>query len=115
MKQNNVKSLPRLENEKYENIFNVYQTTDKKYFYNLLQSVVLPENLPSALLESYIVKYGDTWPLISFKHYQTPNLWWVILETNKLMDATKMPPQGTAIKIPTKTLVKMILGKIYGQ
>ncbi len=114
MKQNNINSLPRLENERYENIFNVYQTEDRKYFYNLLQTFVLPEKLPTALVEGYIIKYNDTWPLISYKHYQTPNLWWIILEANKIMDATKLPPQGTAIKIPTKALVKMALGKIYG-
>lgn len=109
MKQKEISSLPKLNSERYENIFSVHETEDKRYYYNLIQTVVLPSTLPPSLYEIYIIKYGDTWPLISFKYYRTPNLWWIILETNKIINPIKFPDVGTSIKVPTVSLVKSVL------
>jgi len=38
MKQNQIDSLPLLNSTNYENIFNVYQDEDSRYYYNLLQT-----------------------------------------------------------------------------
>ena len=35
-KQNDISELSTLEKFRYENIFNVYQNVDNKYYYNLL-------------------------------------------------------------------------------
>jgi hypothetical protein len=114
MKQNEINELSRLRNENYENMFNVYQTdtTDKMYYYNLLQTLSFPPNLPEVLFTSYNIVPGDTWPYISYKNYSTPNLWWIILYANQIMDATKMPNPGSTIRIPKSQIVSEILTQI---
>jgi hypothetical protein len=109
MKQNDINELSKLDTENLENIFNVYREENGMYFYNLLQTVVFPQKLPSTLFKRYTICYGDTWPFISFKMFNTPNLWWLILLANNIMDPTQLPKNGTSIKIPINTVVKEVL------
>lgn len=111
-KQNRISDLPKLSMEVMENIFNVYQDTDGKYFYNLLQTLVFPQNLPPAMFTSYNTQGGDTWPLISYKQYKTPNLWWIILLANNILDATKIPKPGFKLRIPVFQVVQEIANQI---
>ena len=115
MLQNSIEGLPRLKQENYENIFNVYTDENNKYFYNLLQTIVLPDNLPKGYYDSYNVSYGDTWPLISYKNYDTPNLWWIVTSVNNVSDATKLPEPGTTIKILKTKAVTLILNQLTTQ
>ena len=112
MKQNQITDLPKLDIENLENMFNVYQDQDGMYFYNLLQTVVFPQNLPLSLFVSYTIKYGDTWPYISFKTLDTPNLWWIILLANNIQNPITPLVNGTTIKIPKTTVVKEVLSQI---
>lgn len=115
MYQNNITDLPKLRRENYENIFNVYTEEDGYYFYNLLQTIVIPDNLPDGFYDTYNVIYGDTWPYISYKAYNTPNLWWPILHANNIIDPTQNPVPGTFIKILKIDVVKNILSQITNQ
>ena len=112
MKQNQIKELPFLRIENYENMFNVYQNSNNMYFYNLLQTIAFPEGLPANLFFKYDICAGDTWPFISYKVYDTPNLWWVIMYANEIMDPTKNPVPGTTIDIPKTQVVNEILVQI---
>lgn len=112
MKQNQIEELKKLNVENMENIFNVYQDQDGMYFYNLLQTIVFPQNLPVNLFTSYTIVYGDTWPFISYKTLNSPNLWWAILLANNIQDPTKPLVNGDAIKIPIIDVVKSILSQI---
>ena len=112
MKQNEISDLPKLDAENFENIFNVYNDENGMYFYNLLQTVVFPPNLPLNLFTTYSISYGDTWPYISYKTLNSPNLWWIILLANDILDPTKMPKNGTLIKIPIMAVVKEVLHQI---
>ena len=96
--QNDIDTLPKLSLENMENIFSVYQDDTQRYFYNLLETVQIPSNLPANLFSPYNVKYGDTWPYISFKIYGTPNLWWLILHANRILDPTVMPLPGQTLQ-----------------
>ena len=111
-KQNQIKELTKLNGENLENCFNVYQETDGMYYYNLLQTIVFPPNLPENFFTLYNVSHGDTWPLISFKNYNTPNLWWIILFANNIHDATKIAKPGTTLSIPKIEVVKEVLAEI---
>jgi hypothetical protein len=115
MFQNTISDLPKLNNENYENIFNVYIDNNNYYFYNLLQTVVIPDSLPEGYYDVYDVMYGDTWPFISYKVYNTPNLWWVILSTNKIIDPTTQPTPGGQLKILKSNYVSQILSQISTQ
>lgn len=112
MKQNQIEGLPKLDSENLENIFNVYKDKDGMYFYNLLQTVNLPFNLPPNLFTSYTIKHGDTWPYISFKAYKSPNLWWLILMANNIQDPTIKLIPGVTIALPIASVVTEVLAQI---
>jgi hypothetical protein len=111
MKQNSFTELPRLATDRFENIFNVYQN-DGYYYYNLLQTIEFPQNLPNSLFSIYDIQYGDTWPFISYKTLQSPNLWWIILLANGISDPLTSIKVGTSIKIPSEKIVKEIISQI---
>jgi hypothetical protein len=115
MFQNNIKSLPKLKNDDYANIFSLYTDNEGYYFYNLLQNVNIPTDLPEGYYNVYNVVYGDTWPLISYKNYNTINLWWVILGTNNIINPTTLPQPGSEIKILKNRYVSLILSEINTQ
>lgn len=115
MFQNTFPDLPKLDNENYENIFNVYLDENGYYFYNLLQTVVIPSDLPEGYYDNYSVVYGDTWPFISYKIYNTPNLWWVILSVNNIANPTEQPKPGQQIQILKSRYVTNILNQISVQ
>jgi hypothetical protein len=115
MKQNNISDLPTLKAENMENIFNVYQDENGMYYYNLLQTVTFPTNLPFNLFDSYTVKSGDTWPLISHKTLNNTNIWWVLLLVNHIMNPVLLPEPGLTIRIPKPQVVKEILTQMRTQ
>jgi nucleoid-associated protein YgaU len=115
MYQNSIPDLPRLRSENYESIFNVHTEEDGRYYYNLLQAIVIPDNLPAGFFNTYNVTYGDTWPFISYKSYNTPNLWWIILSVNNIINPTENPKPGSVIKILKMDVVKSILSEITTQ
>ncbi len=112
MKQNQFLELSKLDAENIENIFNVYQDANGMFFYNLLQTISFPQNLPNNLFTTYTLAYGDTWPFVSYKNYKTPNLWWIILLANNIQNPTTKLYPGTTIKIPISIVVKEILAQI---
>lgn len=112
MIQNQISDLPRLRLENYENIFNVYTDENNRYFYNLLQSIILPPDLPKGYFNEYNVVYGDTWPLISYKNYDNTNLWWIILMSNNIIDPTQIAPPSTKLKILKPEIVSLVLAQI---
>jgi len=112
MNQNDISELPSLPNENLENIFNVYQDSNKKYFYNIIQTIQFPQNLPSALFDTYIINYGDTWPLISYKVYEDTKLWWIIAYANNIINPIETLQPGNALKIPKPNIIKEILTQI---
>lgn len=112
MKQNLIRELPNLHIENYENIFNVYQNEDGLYYYNLLNTVQFPPNLPSSLFESYVTRTGDTWPFISYKVYKTPNLWWLILLANNIQNPLAEIKNGAVLLIPVKQVVQEVLAQL---
>lgn len=115
MKQNEIFNLNKLLNENFENIFNVYTDESERYYYNILQNIALPDNLPDGYFTTYHTTYDDTWPYISYKLYETPNLWWIILPFNSVSDATQPIVPGTSIKALKVPFVKNVLNQISTQ
>lgn len=111
-KQRDIEDLPKLSIENFENIFNVYKDEKGMYFYNLLNSIIFPKNLPSSLFSQHVIAAGDSWPLISYKYYNTPNLWWIILLANDITNPILFPKVGTLLLIPTNDVVREILNQL---
>jgi nucleoid-associated protein YgaU len=112
MYQNNITELPRLKNENLENIFKIHQDNNDFYYYNLLQTIHFPQNLPEAYFVEYNVSYGDTWPFISFKVYNNTKLWWVITLANNIVNPLEPLVPGATLKIPSVDIVSEILTQI---
>jgi nucleoid-associated protein YgaU len=112
MYQNSITELPRLKNFEYQKIFKVHVDSNNRYYYNLIQNLVIPSNLPEGYYNDYSVVYGDTWPFISFKNYQNPGLWWIITEVNNIINPTIQPEPGTIIKILKNNFVTAIVGEL---
>lgn len=115
MKQNEIKDLPKLKNDDFANVFSVYTDDNGFYFYNLLQGVNIPSNLPNGYYDVYSVTYGDTWPFIAYKKYKTPNLWWLVIAANNIQDPTKQPIPGTEIKILKTQYASLVINEINSQ
>jgi hypothetical protein len=83
--QNSIFSLPTLNRDRYENIFNVYKSSsdDQYYFYNILNKVVLPEIIDDTLIDSITLNRNLPWTTLSYRIYNTISLWWLIVLLNK--------------------------------
>jgi nucleoid-associated protein YgaU len=112
MVQNEIKELSRLEDERFENIFNLYLDQNDRYFYNLLQGISLPTNLPDGAYTNYVVEPGDTLPYISYKLFNTINLWWTICLANNIDNPTIKLEPGTELKIIDNNLLKLLILEI---
>lgn len=116
VKQNNIPELPYLENFRYENLFNVYQTADDKYFYNLLSKVNFPEEIDETFYTIYTVPNDSvSWTFISNKFYGTTLLWWLICSANKIQNPVYFPAPGTELKILNPSVVRNIIQQVISQ
>jgi len=98
-----------------ENLFNVYEDTDGQYFYNILKTVSIPEEIGPEFFDYYTVGQDDMWPIIAYRFYNNVSLWWLICSANQIQDATQKPEAGTVLKIIKNEYVTDILNKISGQ
>jgi hypothetical protein len=111
-KQNNISTLPTLSQLKLENLFNVYND-GQNYYYNLLGTVNIPQDLDTSTYIPYTV-YTDNmpWTLISYKVYNTIDLWWLICSTNNIQNPLQFPKAGTVLKILSPDYVSAIIQQI---
>jgi nucleoid-associated protein YgaU len=111
-KQNNISALPTLNQLNLENLFNVYND-GQNYFYNLIGTVYIPENLDASTYTTFTVT-GDNmpWTLISQKAYNTPSLWWLICSVNNIQNPIQFPSAGTVLKILTPSYVSSVIQQI---
>jgi hypothetical protein len=98
--------------QQYENIFNVYEDSDIGYFYNLLRTINFPQDLDPNTYNTYIIEPLDTWPLISWKLYNSIFLWWSICSLNNIQNPLEMPDPGTEIKILKPLYLQSVLNNI---
>ena len=85
-KQNEIDELASLSKDMYENIFKVNLIDTKGndlYFYNLLNKVVFPENISDEIIDTITLQGDLPWTTLSYKLYNTINLWWTVYLLNK--------------------------------
>ena len=111
MKYNDINSNNKLSPQNMENIFNVYDD-DGQYYFNILKSVYFPENLEPKNYTTYLVQPKDSWYLISYKHYQTTNLWWLICSVNQIINPIEQPKENTVLKILLPNVVRQVIYEI---
>lgn len=110
--QNNIPVLPNLNIYRYEKILKLYQTSNNQYFYNLIQSIFLPDQLDKRALFYITVQQQQPWTTISYNAYKTIELWWLILLTNKIQNPFKLPATGTVLAVIKPQYIPDILKEI---
>jgi len=116
MNRSEIINLPKISLYSFENLLNVYTDMDTNYnFYNLLRAInVVPTN--SSLAEDqYITTFTDTWVSISYKHYNTMDLWWLVCAYNQISNAAKKPEPGTILKLLKSEYVGVVLAELKKQ
>ena len=114
--QNEIEDLPTLSKYRYENFFNVYTDGDSNMrFYNLLRNINIFPADNTSIEDVYTIQYSDSWGNISFKLYQTIELWWLICAYNQIDNPIIMPEAGTKIKYLKPEYVYTVLTEITKQ
>ena len=91
-----------LKKEDLANLFNVVNKDNKYNAFLINKSVFFlntNDNLAASQFDFYEVKAMDTWTTISFKFYNTVDLWWLICKVNEIVNPFEMPSPGTILKI----------------
>lgn len=116
MKQNDIKDsdIKKLVPQELENIFNVYKLDNGQYYYNINNTVNFPEEINTSIYFEYSTVPKDTWPLISWKHYSSVKLWWIICAINNIKNPVANPEPGTILKIIDVDVVRSVLSQIGG-
>lgn len=115
IKQNFIRELPQLKTTRYENIFKLYSTENNQYFYNLLQSIYLPQNIDENYVYYQQINKRTPWTIISFNAYKTIDLWWLICLANQIYNPIKFPETGTIVKIIKPQYVSVVLNELKQQ
>jgi hypothetical protein len=101
---------------RFENFLKVYvDGKNNQNFYNLLRGINLFSTNNKDLEDSYYTGYHDTWAYLSYKHYNTIDLWWLICAYNQIEDPTKLIKPGTEIKILKKAYIGTVLDELKSQ
>jgi len=112
--QNKIKEIKKqLSKYNIANVFNVY--IDKinnvdEYTYNLTRTINLigKDKISNAYYDEYQVVKEDTWASISYKFYDTIELWWLVVLFNDISNPMVKPTVGDVLKIPTDIILEII-------
>jgi hypothetical protein len=122
--QNDIPELPTISQQRYENIFHVFETdkqsTDKKYnnkyyFYNILNKVSIPADVDPNIFEYYKIDKPYPWTTISYRIYTTQFLWWLIAICNNIRNPVIIPKTGDVIRVIKPDFVSNVLNSIKEQ
>jgi hypothetical protein len=100
---------------RFENFFNVYNDSNGYNFYNILKSINIISFDDKDIEDEYIVKNNDTWYYISYKYYNTMDLWWLVCEYNQIKNPTKIPEVGTKLKLLKSQYVYPVILELKNQ
>lgn len=93
------------------NMFSVYDN-DNVATLNLCQTVQFDgvDNVNTQYYSDiHEVTGNETWTFISWKYYNTINLWWIICKFNGVNNPTVLPTVGTKLYIPHRDIVDSVL------
>lgn len=115
MKRNETDNLKKISNYQYDTIFDIHKDESGYYYYNMYNSVHVPEDISPAYYDEHIFQIGDFWTKLSEQYYGNKKLWWVILISNNIINPLKLPEAGTKLKILKPEVVQSILLQTINQ
>jgi len=110
--QSDINELPFLKSYRYENIFKIYKNGDDQYYYNLLQSVFLPDKIDEDYVYYQLVTKTMPWTIVSFNAYKTIELWWLVCLANKIYNPIVLPKENQLLKIIRPQFVPNVVNEI---
>ena len=110
--QHKILDLPALDKTRYENIFRLYTTNKKQYYYNLLQTINIDQGIDPKKLFYMTVKEALPWSIVSYNAYGTMDLWWLIALVNNIDNPVKELSSGTTLKIIRPQFIDDVLTEI---
>ena len=114
--QNYIQDLPGLEIYRYENIFKVFQTDDKNfYFYNIINNIKMPDNINDSVFDLMMLQSNIPLTTLSYQIYGTTYLWWLICIMNNIQNPFDINNSGKVIKVLKKQYLKPVLNAIKQQ
>tara|TARA_E500000318_G_C3472461_1_gene177069 strand:- start:215 stop:577 length:363 start_codon:yes stop_codon:yes gene_type:complete len=114
--QNNILQLPELDQFRYENIFKVYQTGEKNYFYyNIVKKIEIPDDIEQRFFNYITLQKNMPLTAISYDIYGTMELWWLLLIVNNIQNPVKNLPSGEKIKYILPEIVPSFVENIKSQ
>ena len=84
--QNQINDLQSISNERYENIFKIYNvdgTSSNYRFYNILNKIAIPDDIDESIIGTINLNVKVPWTILSYKLYRTQFLWWLLFLLNK--------------------------------
>ena len=109
--QNNITTLPTLDDTRYENIFKLAKD-DKFFFYNIIKKISIPDDIQSEVYIEIRVNSKQPWTTLSDTIYGNQNLWWLICLVNKIYNPINNPELGSVYKVIKPEYVNTILQEI---
>tara|TARA_E500000318_G_C3569248_1_gene217100 strand:- start:4740 stop:5111 length:372 start_codon:yes stop_codon:yes gene_type:complete len=108
---NDIEELSKLSYTRYENIFQIAKNNNY-YFYNILKKINFPDNIDSRSYNEVIVSSSVPYTTLSFKYYDTQDLWWLICMVNNIKNPITNIKAGTKLKILSVDAVNQVLAAI---
>jgi hypothetical protein len=109
--QNNREDLAPLSEYKYENLFRVH-SIDGYDVYNIINSLSFDKELDRTYYYEWTVDKSLPWTIISYIHYDTIDLWWLICILNEIQNPIRFPETGTRLKIFKPSYVRRVIDQI---
>jgi len=111
--QNDIPELPRLTQYNFENLFKVYTDIDDLYYYNITNSIFFPDDIANDAYFNYRISGSNiSWTYLSYIHYGTIKLWWVLCTLNNVDNPMILPEPGTFVKILKPNALRDVLQQI---
>jgi hypothetical protein len=105
--------LLKLFREDFAKYFSVSQINGT-YNFNINQNIYFKtyDTFAPSFFQNYQIMARDTWPLISYKLYNTIELWWLICRVNQIYNPTQSPTEGGIIKVLLPEIAKEVMRDI---
>lgn len=111
--QNDIPELPRLTQYNFENLFKVYTDIDDLYYYNITNSIFFPDDIANDAYFNYRISGSNvSWTYLSYIHYGTIKLWWILCTLNNVDNPMILPEPGTFVKILKPNALRDVLQQI---
>lgn len=111
--QNDLDNVPRLNQYNFEQLFKVYTDDTGSLYYNIANSLFFPPDMAVETYFNYQVPgKGMSWNYLSYIHYGTIRLWWLLCSLNDVDNPMDFPAGGTFIKVLRPNVLRDVLQQI---